>query len=44
MGAAAAVSIFSIHKFITGRIGTLRERTGLGTGFCVGESFIYECE
>ena len=28
----AAVTIFSIHKFITGRIGRLRERTGFGYG------------
>ena len=26
------VSFFSIHKFITGRIGWLRERTGFGFG------------
>ena len=28
----AAVSIFSIHKFITGRIGQKRDGTGLGFG------------
>ena len=38
----AAASIFSIHKFITGRIGLLRERTGLGTGFVSGVSFVFK--
>ena len=38
----AAASIFFNHKFITGRIGLLRERTGLGTGFANGVSFVFK--
>ena len=30
---AAAVSFFPIHQFITGRIGEMRDGTGLGTTF-----------